>query len=415
MARLDDGDFAGQLREWLKTLRKKNASVIFATQSLSDIANSPIAPAVVESCPTRIFLPNERAIEPQIMAIYRDFGLNDRQIAIIARAASKREYYCQTQRGNRLFELGLGPVALALCAASGKDDHRLIDAVLTKHGRGFLPVWFEARGVAGQPIFCGIGGAMMEKLFRIRTKYFRSGCVVAVGTALAFLVPVVPAYAQWAVYDGANHVQNVLIAARALQQIDNQITSGQSGADAGQSGRNLASLPLSTLSTLQSTISQTTALLAQAQNTAYSVQSVEQQYQQVYVRLLGHVRQCPVQPGADALAEFRGGFEDALKLQARVVGNIPSGQFGHDAARVGQPDIDRGVAGRAGRQPAWPCNPGNCPTFRPNSPPMAGPRPRNRRATAAAEAESEAQYQHFSQYDAYVPGTVSMFGSKFWN
>ena len=145
---LDNGDFAGQLREWLKTLRKKNASVVFATQSLSDIASSSIAPAVVESCPTRIFLPNERAIEPQIAAIYRDFGLNERQIAIIARAASKREYYCQTQRGNRLFELGLGPVALALCAASGKDDHRLIDAALAEHGRdGFLPAWFEARGV----------------------------------------------------------------------------------------------------------------------------------------------------------------------------------------------------------------------------------------------------------------------------
>ncbi|WP_291362739.1 conjugal transfer protein TrbE [Acetobacter sp. UBA5411] len=146
---LDDGDFAGQLREWLKTLRKKNASVIFATQSLSDIANSRIAPAVVESCPTRIFLPNERAIEPQIATIYRDFGLNDRQTAIIARAASKREYYCQTQRGNRLFELGLGPVALALCAASGKDDHKLIDAVLAEHGRaGFLTAWFDARSVA---------------------------------------------------------------------------------------------------------------------------------------------------------------------------------------------------------------------------------------------------------------------------
>jgi type IV secretion system protein VirB4 len=146
---LDDGDFAGQLREWLKTLRKKNASVIFATQSLSDIANSPIAPAVVESCPTRIFLPNERAIEPQIASIYRDFGLNERQIAVIARAASKREYYCQTRRGNRLFELGLGPVALALCAASGKDDHKLIDAVLTEYGRaGFLPAWFDAHGAA---------------------------------------------------------------------------------------------------------------------------------------------------------------------------------------------------------------------------------------------------------------------------
>ncbi|TWB00976.1 P-type conjugative transfer protein TrbJ, partial [Gluconacetobacter diazotrophicus] len=119
---------------------------------------------------------------------------------------------------------------------------------------------------------------MMEKLFLIRTKYFRSGCVVAVGTALAFLVPVVPAYAQWAVYDGANHVQNVLIAARTLQQIDNQITSLANQAQMlVNQGRNLASLPLSTLSMLQSTISQTTALLAQAQNIAYSVQSVEQQ------------------------------------------------------------------------------------------------------------------------------------------
>ena len=105
---LDDEGFAGQLREWLKTLRKKNASVIFATQSLSDIDGSAIAPAIIESCPTRLFLPNERAIEPQITAIYRRFGLNDRQIEILARATPKRDYYCQSRRGNRLFELGLG-------------------------------------------------------------------------------------------------------------------------------------------------------------------------------------------------------------------------------------------------------------------------------------------------------------------
>src|SRR3546814_5842209 len=60
---LDSPAFAQQLKEWLKTLRKKNASVIFATQSLADIETSTIAPAIVESCPTRIFLPNERAVE----------------------------------------------------------------------------------------------------------------------------------------------------------------------------------------------------------------------------------------------------------------------------------------------------------------------------------------------------------------
>jgi type IV secretion system protein VirB4 len=141
---LADGGFAAQLREWLKTLRKKNASVVFATQSLSDIDASPIAPAIVESCPTRIFLPNERAIEPQINAIYRRFGLNDRQIEIVARATPKRDYYCQSRRGNRLFELGLGPIALALCAASSKADHAIIDHVLSEHGEdGFLHAWLK--------------------------------------------------------------------------------------------------------------------------------------------------------------------------------------------------------------------------------------------------------------------------------
>ncbi|NTJ64909.1 conjugal transfer protein TrbE [Agrobacterium rhizogenes] len=146
---LDDEGFAGQLREWLKTLRKKNASVVFATQSLSDIDGSVIAPAIIESCQTRLLLPNERAIEPQITAIYRRFGLNDRQIEILARAMPKRDYYCQSRRGNRLFELGLADVALALCAASSKTDQAAIDRIVTEHGReGFLAAWLRHRGVA---------------------------------------------------------------------------------------------------------------------------------------------------------------------------------------------------------------------------------------------------------------------------
>jgi type IV secretion system protein VirB4 len=145
---LDDEGFAGQLREWLKTLRKKNASVVFATQSLSDIDGSAIAPAIIESCQTRLLLPNERAIEPQITAIYRRFGLNDRQIEILARATPKRDYYCQSRRGNRLFELGLSEVALALCATSAKTDQTAIARILTEHGRDdFLDAWLRHRGV----------------------------------------------------------------------------------------------------------------------------------------------------------------------------------------------------------------------------------------------------------------------------
>jgi len=124
-----DGPF-----EWLKVLRKKNVSVIFATQSLADIADSSIAPAIIESCPQRIFLPNDRAVEPQARIAYDRFGLNNRQIELIARATPKRDYYLQSRRGNRLFELGLGPIALALCGASSPDDQALIDQLLLRHG-----------------------------------------------------------------------------------------------------------------------------------------------------------------------------------------------------------------------------------------------------------------------------------------
>ena len=146
---LDNQEFAGQLREWLKTLRKKNTSVVFATQSLADIDGSAIAPAIIESCPTRILLPNDRAIEPQITAIYGRFGLNDRQIEILARATPKRDYYCQSRRGNRLFELGLGEVALGFTAASSKADQVLIDRVLAEDGRdNFVPGWLRARDIS---------------------------------------------------------------------------------------------------------------------------------------------------------------------------------------------------------------------------------------------------------------------------
>ncbi len=145
---LGDPAFSKQLAEWLVTLRKKNASVVFATQSLAQLEKSTIAPAIIESCPTRLLLPNDRAVEPQITAIYRRFGLNDRQIEILARAIPKRDYYCQSRRGNRLFELGLSEVGLALCAASSKSDQALIADILAEHGRdGFLAAWLTARGV----------------------------------------------------------------------------------------------------------------------------------------------------------------------------------------------------------------------------------------------------------------------------
>jgi type IV secretion system protein VirB4 len=146
---LDNPLFAARIREWLKVLRKKNVAVVFATQSLADIAESTIAPAIIESCPQRIFLPNDRAVEPQARTAYERFGLNDRQIELISRAMPKRQYYLQSRRGNRLFELALGPIALAFCGTSSADDQALIDRLLASdRGRRFAAAFLHARGLA---------------------------------------------------------------------------------------------------------------------------------------------------------------------------------------------------------------------------------------------------------------------------
>ncbi|EHK54461.1 conjugal transfer ATPase TrbE, partial [Mesorhizobium alhagi CCNWXJ12-2] len=72
----------------------------------------------------------------------------ERQVELIARATPKRQYYLQSRRGNRLFELGLGPVALALCGASDPASQTLVDTIISEHGRSdFAPRFLSARGL----------------------------------------------------------------------------------------------------------------------------------------------------------------------------------------------------------------------------------------------------------------------------
>ncbi|MBK8840328.1 MAG: conjugal transfer protein TrbE [Hyphomonadaceae bacterium] len=146
---LDSPLFAARIREWLKTLRKKNVAVVFATQSLADVADSAIAPALIESCPTRIYLPNERAFEPQQRQAYERFGLNETEIELIATAQRKRDYYYASPKGRRLFELDLGPVALAFCAASDSTSRELISRLEMQAGAvAFWRRFLKARQLA---------------------------------------------------------------------------------------------------------------------------------------------------------------------------------------------------------------------------------------------------------------------------
>lgn len=145
---LGETAFAARIREWLKTLRKKRVAVIFATQSLDDVAASSIASSLIESCPTQVFLPNPRALEPSSARLYQGFGLNRRQLELIAFATPKRAYYWRQPAGRRLFDLRLTGVALALCGAGSPEDQTLIDDILARAGEDrFAREFLTAKGV----------------------------------------------------------------------------------------------------------------------------------------------------------------------------------------------------------------------------------------------------------------------------
>lgn len=145
---LGETAFAARIREWLKTLRKKRVAVVFATQSLDDVAASPIASSLIESCPTQVFLPNPRALEPASARLYEAFGLNRRQLELIAFATPKRAYYWRQPTGRRLFDLRLSGVSLALCGASRPEDQTLIDDILARAGPDrFAREFLTAKGV----------------------------------------------------------------------------------------------------------------------------------------------------------------------------------------------------------------------------------------------------------------------------
>ncbi|MNP16979.1 Type IV secretion system protein virB4 [compost metagenome] len=139
--------FREKIREWLKVLRKANCLVLMATQSLSDAANSGILDVIVESTATKIFLPNVYARDEDTAALYRRMGLNARQIEILATAVPKRQYYYVSENGRRLYDLALGPLALAFVGSSDKESVAVIKRLEAKFGDAWVAEWLAVRGL----------------------------------------------------------------------------------------------------------------------------------------------------------------------------------------------------------------------------------------------------------------------------
>ena len=159
---------------------------------------------------------------------------------------------------------------------------------------------------------------------RIRSRAMALAATMLAATPVA-LSPMVatPAHAI-IVFDPSNYAQNVLTAARTLEQITNQITSLQNEAQMLiNQAKNLASLPYSALQTLQQNVQRTQQLLSQAQGIAFNVQQIDQMFTQKY----GNVSMSTTdkQMVADARSRWQntvGGLQDAMRVQAGVVSNI---------------------------------------------------------------------------------------------
>jgi P-type conjugative transfer protein TrbJ len=158
---------------------------------------------------------------------------------------------------------------------------------------------------------------------RFRVALAASVAVLTLATAS------VPARAQWIVYDPTNFSQNVLTAARELQQVNQNIQSLENQATMLiNQAKNLASLPYSSLAQLEASIQRTEQLLMQAQNIAYSVTTIDQAFSQVYPQSYTGSTSS-TQMLADAQTRWqnaRAGYQDSMNVQAGVVQNLQNAQ-----------------------------------------------------------------------------------------
>ena len=143
-----------------------------------------------------------------------------------------------------------------------------------------------------------------------------------------FIMLQLPVQAQFTVFDPSNFSQNILTAARSLEQSNNQISSLQNESQMLMNeARNLTSLPYSSLQQLQSSVQNTQQLLGQAQNIAYNVQNIDSAFQTTYgASTASQPDQALIANAQQRWQNAVSALQDAMRVQAGVVGNIGANQ-----------------------------------------------------------------------------------------
>lgn len=138
--------FRNILDDWLRKIAKKNVYLVMASQQLNDVMNSEIFDVLTDNCKTKILLANESAQKDYMKDLYKKFGLNEKQIELVANAIAQKEYYYMSPLGNRMFRLDLGSTALAFLGRTSVDDINNAKIIKQKFGNEFGYHWLKYTG-----------------------------------------------------------------------------------------------------------------------------------------------------------------------------------------------------------------------------------------------------------------------------
>lgn len=149
---LKEPAFAERVQEWFLTLRKKNASVVLVAHTLSQLEElGPLREVIVDSCQTKIYLPNPAALKPENARLYQNLGLNAQEVSVLAHARRKRDYFVKTPAGAALIDLCAGPLTLQTLTLPSEMSvpryRERVAALRAEHGDTWFAHYLHQRGL----------------------------------------------------------------------------------------------------------------------------------------------------------------------------------------------------------------------------------------------------------------------------
>jgi type IV secretion system protein VirB4 len=143
-ALIDNPIFGPKIKDWLKVLRKLNAFVIFATQSVEDASKSDISDTLIQQTATQIFLPNLKATE-----VYKTtFMLSEREFTLVKTTDPSTRYFLVKQGTNaviaRVNLAGMDDIINVL--SGGSESVGMLYEIFKEYGEhpdDWLPVFYE--------------------------------------------------------------------------------------------------------------------------------------------------------------------------------------------------------------------------------------------------------------------------------